>query len=161
MSQSNKDDIYQKKKEEALTAISFLEAISENVDNDTAFKIASDAFEKYMTNLYKNILASTEEGTQERFDKFRSFYEDYAKKTPYLKIIKSTPEILEVKYERCPFYEVLNDIGFKDLAYAFCLSDPVFTKNVLPGVKFSRSNVIAKNGPYCDNKWTFHSSKKS
>jgi len=150
-----KDEIYKQKKLETLTTQSFLAALKENLDKDTAFKIAKDAFERYMTGLYNNILASTKEGSQERFDKFRQFYEEYAEKTPYLKIIESTPNILRVKYERCPFVEILKDMDLDDLAYAFCLSDPAFTQNVLPGVKFSRTGEIARGAAYCDNMWEF------
>ncbi len=150
-----KDEIFKKKKIETLTTQSFLAALKENLDSETAFKIARDAFENYMTNLYSNILASTKEGSQERFDKFRRFYEEYAEKTPYLKIIESTPSILKVKYERCPIVEILEDMDLADLAYAFCLSDPAFTQNVLPGVKFSRTGEIARGGAYCDNSWEY------
>ena len=146
-----KDEIYRLKKLETLTAQSFLAALKENLDNDTAFKIAKDAFENYMTSFYSNILTSTREGSQERFDKFRKFYEEYAEKTPYLKIIESTSSILRIKYERCPFVEILQDMDLDEFAYAFCLADPAFTQNVLPEVTFSRTGEIARITAYCDN----------
>lgn len=150
------DEILAEKREKSLITVSFLAAINENLDPEKAFKIASDAFANYMISLYEDILASTEEYSQERFDCFRKFYEDYSKKTPYLKIIESTPKILRVKYLRCPFYEILEERGLEVLAYAFCLSDLTFTKKVLPGVKFSRNHEIARGGPYCDNTWEFN-----
>ncbi len=150
-----KDEIYHKKREESLTAQSFLIALKENLDPDIAFKIAVAAFTNYMTSIYENVLNSTERGSQERFNRFREFYEEYATKTPYLEIIKSTLTTLKVKYTRCPFFEVSKDLGLDDLAYAFCLSDSAFTKNVLPSVQFSRKHVIAKGDPYCDHVWEF------
>ena len=150
-----KDEIYIKKKAESLTAVSFLKALKENLDFDLAFKIASDAFTNYMTELYENVLSETKKGTQERFNVFRKFYENYATKTPYLKIIESSESNLKVRYERCPLFEILNDLELGDLAYSFCLSDPAFTKKVLPGVDFSRKNEISKGAPYCDNTWKF------
>ncbi|KKK55917.1 hypothetical protein LCGC14_3069740 [marine sediment metagenome] len=50
-----KDDILREKKLESLKTQSFLAALKENLDSETAFKIAKDAFEKYMTNFYGNI----------------------------------------------------------------------------------------------------------
>ncbi len=150
-----RDEIYSQKKNETLTAQSFLAVLKKKLDKDTAFKIAKEAFEMYMTSLYKSILSLTKEGSQERFDKFRQFYEEYAEKTPYLIIIESTSTILKVKYERCPFFEVLEEMDLGEMAYAFCLSDPGFTEKVLPGVKFSRTYEIAKGGPYCDNTWEY------
>jgi len=150
------NDVLEKKKEESLATVSFLEALNENLDSKTAFKVASDAFAKYMIKFYEKILKSTKKNSQERFDKFRHFYEEYAKKTPYLKIIKSTSNLLQVKYERCPFYEILIENNIPQLAYAFCLSDLAFTVEVLPGVKFSRTSEIAKGGLYCDNTWEFN-----
>ena len=149
----------EKKRAESLTAISFLEAIHENLDKNAAFNIAVEAFEKYMTNLYKKVLASTEKGSQERFDRFRKFYEEFAEKTPYCEMVESTPTKLKAKFNRCPFYELLKEKGLEDLGHAFCLSDPAFTKNLLPGVKFSRKHEIARGGPYCDNKWEFGTNK--
>jgi len=152
----NQDDVLEKKKEESLATISFLESLNENLDSKMAFKVASDAFAKYMIKLYEKILKSTKKNSQERFDKFRHFYEEHAKKTHYLKIIKSTPKLLQVQYERCPFYEILKENDIPELAYAFCLSDLAFTEKVLPGVKFSRTSEIANGGLYCDNTWEFN-----
>ena len=150
-----RDEIFKKKKEESLTAVSFLAALNDNLDKDTSFKIALDAFTRYLTNLYKKVLEKTTEGSQERFDKFREFYEEFAEKTPYCEILESTSTILKVKFIRCPFFEVLKDSNLEYLAHAYCLSDPAFTKNVLPGVNFSRKHLISNNEPYCDNTWEF------
>jgi len=108
-----------------------------------------------MTKTYERVLQGTKEYSQVRFDCFRSFYEDFAVKTPYLEIIESSKTKLKVKYNRCPIYEVFIDEGIDDLAYAFCLSDSAFTKNVLPGVIFSRENEIVKGSKYCDHTWEF------
>ena len=108
-----------------------------------------------MISLYEKVLDSTKKGSQRRFDRFREFYEDYAKKAPNLEIIESTLTRLKVKYKRCPFYEILDDLDMGDLAYAFCLSDIEFTEILLPGVKFSREYEIARGAPYCDNTWEF------
>lgn len=153
--QKHKDLIYKKKKEQSLTAVSFLAALKENLDNDTAFRIALDAFTRYMTSYYERILVSTEKCSQERFDRFKESYERFSEETPYCEVIESSPQILRVKYTRCPFYEILTDQGLEELAYAFCLSDPSFTKRVLPCVIFSREHEIVKGGKYCDHTWKF------
>ncbi|MCE7746346.1 MAG: L-2-amino-thiazoline-4-carboxylic acid hydrolase, partial [Candidatus Heimdallarchaeota archaeon] len=141
--------------EKSLSTQSFLAALKANLDHETAFKIAKDAFSRYMVKIYADVLKGTDENSIERFDKFRAFYEEYAKKTPYLEIIESTKTKLKVKYTRCPFYEVLVDEKLEDLAYTFCLSDSVFTAKVLPGVKFSREKEIVRNDKYCDHTWEF------
>ena len=79
-----------------------------------------DAFTRYLTNLYKKVLEKTTEGSQERFDKFREFYEEFAEKTPYCEILESTSTILKVKFIRCPFFEVLKDSNLKYMARAYC-----------------------------------------
>ena len=63
--------------------------------------------------------------------------------------------MLRVKYKRCPFFEVMGKHGLDDFSYAFCLSDIAFTEAVLPGVEFSRENMIVKGSDYCDYAWTF------
>jgi len=150
-----KDEIYNKRKAESLITVSFLSALKKNLKPDLAFTIASDAFTRYMVSIYEEVLGETEIGSQKRFDCFREFYEEHSKKTPYLEILESTPSVLRVKYNRCPFFEILSDYNLEELAYSFCLSDPAFTKEVLPGVKFSRSCEIAKGFQYCDNTWEY------
>ncbi|GAG99600.1 unnamed protein product [marine sediment metagenome] len=83
------DNILEEKRIKSLTAVSFLEALKDNLDKDKAFQIACEAFANYMIGIYEEILGSTAEQSLERFDKFRKFYEDYAIKTPYLQIIES------------------------------------------------------------------------
>lgn len=155
----NEDEVYEKKKEESLTARSFLAALKEHLDPEKAFEVARSAFARYMTGVYERVLSSTKPGTQERFDCFREFHAEYAKITPYLEILESNETVLKVVYHRCPFFEISRDEGLGELAYAFCLSDPTFTQNVLPGVKFSRNKIIAKGDGYCDNTWEFKKEK--
>ena len=149
----NNDEIYRRKKEESLTAVSFLSALKENLEPEIAYKVALDAFANYMTSQFEGILASTEKNSQERFNQFRDYYESYAKKIPYVEVIKSNPNILRIKFNRCPFFEILTDLELGDLAYPFCLSDYTFTEKVLPGVKFSRIHEITKGDQYCDHTW--------
>lgn len=151
-----KDSIYEKKKEQSLTAVSFLTALTANLDHNLAFKIAVDAFTRYMTSYYEKILDSTEPESQDRFDRFRRSYEEYSQETPYCHIVESSPKVLRVKFTRCPFFEILSEIGLNEIAYAFCLSDHKFTEIVLPRVAFTRKNEIAKGDDYCDHTWGFN-----
>ena len=153
------DTILENKREELIVTISFLKALKENLDPNTAFNIACKAFANYMIKVYSKVLGSTKPYSQERFDKFREFYEEHAKNTPYLKIIESNPNFLSVRFERCPFYEILIENDIQELGFSFCLSDLAFTKKLLPGVKFSRTSEIAKGGAYCDNNWEYKSIK--
>lgn len=146
---------YEKNRERHLMTVGFLTALKENFEHERAFEIAAQAFGNYMTFYYTHILSATEEGTQERFDKFRQHYEKYAQKSDYIKIIKSTPQILKIHYNRCPFSEIMAEYNLSDLAYAFCQSDYVFTKKVLPNVKLQRDNVIIKGDKYCDHTWIY------
>ncbi|MHA2239567.1 MAG: L-2-amino-thiazoline-4-carboxylic acid hydrolase, partial [Candidatus Hodarchaeales archaeon] len=146
-----KDRIYTKKKLQSLATVSFLASIKENLDNEMAFKVATDAFGKFMTTYYRNLLSDFELGSQERFNRFRESYEQFATETPYCEIIESSPAILKVKFTRCPFNEILTDEGLADLAYAYCISDQTFTENVLPGVQFSRNHEIVTGSAYCDH----------
>ena len=74
----------------------------------------------------------------------------------YIEIIKSQPDILEVRFERCPFDEVMREYNLTDLTHAFCLSDYAFTEALLPGVELHRTHEIAKGDKFCDHKWIFH-----
>lgn len=145
----------EKAREHHLITVGFLTALKDNFEHERAFEIAAQAFGNYMIFYYTQVLSSTEEGTQERFDKFRHHYEEYAQKSDYIKIIKSTPHILKIHYDRCPFSEIMAEYNLSDLAYAFCLSDYIFTKKVLPNVKLQRENVIIKGDKYCDHTWIY------
>jgi len=149
------DEVFLKARERHLITVSFLTAIKSNMDSEKAFQAACDGFAHYMTKLYEQILSTTKAGSQKRFDKFRDFYEQYAKKSSYIKIIESSDTSLKVHYYRCPFAEVMAESGLEDLSYAFCLSDYAFTNNVLPGVEFNRTHEIIKGDDFCDHAWLF------
>lgn len=150
-----KDEIFEQSRARHLITVGFLKALKDNFSRDLAFKIALQGFINYMTEYYNLVLKSTEKGSQERFNRFRRHYEEYAAKCPYCNIEESTPTVLKVRYTRCPFAEVLSEYNLYNFAYAFCLSDPAFTKNVLSGVKFYREHEIVKGDSYCDHTWIF------
>ena len=141
--------------------VSFLTSLKNNLDPETAFQIAVDSFKNYMKNYYKLVLGMTKEGSQKRFDTFRKHYERYAEKSTYCHIIESTSKTLKVKFDRCPFVEVMGEYGLSEFSYAFCLSDPAFTQELLPGVAFHREHLIAKGDSICDHTWTYTNSEKN
>ncbi|MHA2055505.1 MAG: hypothetical protein ACW99F_18150, partial [Candidatus Hodarchaeales archaeon] len=98
-----KDRINKQKRLESLATVSFLKSIKENLDKEMAFKVASDAFGHFMTAYYRNILSDFELGSQERFNRFRESYVQFASETPYCEIVESSSTILKVKFTRCPF----------------------------------------------------------
>ena len=151
-----KDEIFQASREKHLMTVGFLVALKSNLSHKKAFEIAANGFANYMINYYELILSFTKRGSQRRFDKFRQHYEEYARKSGYIKVLESKSNILRVRFERCPFAEVMTEYNLGDLSYAFCLSDYVFTEKVLPGVKFHRVHEIVRGDKYCDHEWTFH-----
>lgn len=150
-----RDDIFEQSRIRHLITVGFLAALKEKCDPEQAFEIAALGFANYMVNYYKLVLASTRIGSQERFDRFRQHYEEYARTSNHIKIVKSEPAILSVRYERCPFAEVMAEYGVDPFLYAFCLSDYAFTEKVLPGVFLHRDHEIAKGDDYCDHTWIF------
>lgn len=154
-----RDEIFEQSRQKHLMTVGFLTSLKDNLDPETAFQIAVDSFNNYMRNYYQLVLGTTKEGSQERFDAFRKHYESYAKKSTYCHIIESTPTTLKVKFDRCPFAEVMGEYGLSELTYAFCLSDPAFTEELLPCVAFHREHVIAKGYPICDHTWTYANPK--
>lgn len=133
----------------------FLSALKRNLSHEEAFQIAAQGFSNYMISYYELILSSTEKGSQERFDRFRQHYENYATNTTYITIIESNPDVLSVHFDRCPFAEVMAEYEVDDLSYAFCLSDYAFTAKLLPGVRLRRAHEIVKGDAYCDHTWIF------
>jgi len=150
-----KDRIFRESLERHLMTIGFLQMLKDNFGSQEALKLAREGFKNYMIEYYNLVLSKTRPHSQGRFDKFRRHYVKLASRSSYLRIVKSTPEILEVHFKRCPFSEVMKQYKLKNFSYAFCLSDPAFTKAVLPGVKFRRNNLISKGAKFCDNTWLF------
>lgn len=129
--------------------------LKNNFGHKKAFQLAVEGFSNYMAEYYNLILEDTQPYSQKRFDKFRKHYAKVASRIPYMQIIHSSKNILKARFKRCPFSEVMKHYRLKGFSYAFCLSDPAFTKKVLPGVKFRRKSLISKGGRYCDNTWIF------
>jgi len=140
--------------------VGFLTALQSNLSYKKAFEIAARAFANYMINYYELILSSTRRGSQRRFDKFRQHYEEYARKSGYIKVLESESNKLRVRFERCPFAEVMTEYHLGDLSSAFCLSDYAFSEKVLPGVKFNRMHEIVRGDKYCDHEWIFHNKRR-
>lgn len=149
------DAIFQDSEARHLITVGFLSALLEHLGKDKALEIAEAGFANYMVIYYRNVFNGTKEGTQERFDVFRSHYELMASKSTYCQVVESSPSIFKIKYTRCPFYEVMLKYHLSDMAYAFCLSDAAFTEKVLPKVRFQRDQVIATGGEYCNHTWHF------
>lgn len=161
MPESKRDEIFEQSRQRHLMTIGFLTAIKDNLNPETAFEIAVDGFSNYMNSYYKSVLGHTREGSQERFDTFRKHYESYAEQSSYIHIVESTTTTLKVRFERCPFVEVMEEYELSDLTYAFCLSDLAFTKEILPEVTFHREHVIAKGASFCDHAWIYLDPEKN
>lgn len=160
MVESKQDGVFEQSRKGHLMTVGFLTALKQNFDPETAFGVAVDGFSSYMTNYYKLVLGKTEKGSQRRFDTFRKHYENYAKKSDYIRIVESTPRILKVRFDRCPFAEVLKKYKLVEFTYAACLADATFTKELLPCVSFHREHVIAKGDTFCDHTWIYKHPKK-
>ncbi len=158
---SVKDEMFEQSRQRHLITMGFLTALKNNLDSKTAFRIAAEGFSNYMKNYYKLMLGKTKPRSQERFDTFRKNYENYAKKSTYCHIIESTPTTLKLRFNRCPFVEVMKEYNLSDFACAFCLSDPAFTEELLPSVTFHRKHVIAKGDKFCDHTWTYMKPKET
>jgi hypothetical protein len=150
-----RDKIFNDKKTAALPTISFLKALKKNLNQKTAFKIAVDAAANFMISHYENILGDTEPGTQERFDKFREYYEKYPEISPYCEILESTQKILKARFTRCPWVEILYSEDLFHFAPAYCLSDHAYTEKLLPGVTYTRARGIVKGDNFCGHKWIY------
>jgi len=153
--EDGEDPIFRQAEQRHLLTVGFLSALRERLNPEEAFATARVAFSTYLIAYYQAVLGGTEERSQERFDAFRRHYEAYAATCGYLRIERSVPFVLSVRYERCPFFEVLSKYGLADFAYAFCLADLAFTEAVLPGVSFQRTCEIVRGGAFCDHTWIF------
>jgi len=155
-----KDEIFQSSREKHLMTVGFLTVLKSNLGHKKAFEIAANAFANYMINYYELIVSSTKRGSRRRFDMFKQHYEEYARKSGYIRVLASKSNVLRVRFERCPFAEVMTEYNLSDLSRAFCLSDYAFSKKVLPGVKFRRMHEIVRGDKYCDHEWTFHKKQR-
>jgi hypothetical protein len=155
-SQRERDEIYEREKANSIPIIAFLAAIKVNLDHELAFKVALEGFVRMMSMSFKRNLSSTPGGSQERFDRFREIFQGFAEREPYCELTESTKAILRLKFTRCPLFEVMKDSDLQEFGAAYCLSDYTWTKNVLPGVDFSRNHEIVKGDAHCDHTWEFN-----
>ena len=154
MNAARHDEVFTDCEHRHRMALGLLDSIGRNAEPDAALQIAAEGFKDFMVRYYTEVLDGTEPGSQEQFDAFRKHYEEYAEKSPYIRILESTPSTLKVIYERCPFAEVMEERGLSGLTEAYCSSDGAFTEALLPGVRFSREHVIARGDDFCDHTWT-------
>jgi hypothetical protein len=149
------DEIYIQARARHLLTAGFLSALKSNFEPEMAMKVVEEAFAKFMIRNYESILAGTQPGSQKRFDRFRSHYEEASALKDYVTIVASESSLLAVRFSRCPFFEVMREEGVGEFAHAFCLSDYAFTKKVLPRVRFRRDHEITNGDTFCDHAWHF------
>lgn len=149
------DKIFEQSRQRHLLTVGFLTTLKKNFDKKTAFRLAAESLSFYMLYYYQEIFKGTMPGSQQRFNAFRKHYEQYANKSTYLHIVTSTPTTLKVQYDRCPLTEVMKVYDLSEFSSAFCLSDPAFTKKLLPEVTFHRCCTIAQGARCCDQAWVY------
>ncbi len=148
-----KDNLFLEKKNNLKSTISFLKAIKEILPLDMAIEVSNKAASNYMISIYEDVLEGTNPDTQQRFDRFREFYEAHPKKSPYCDIMESSTSILKVRFNRCPHAEILMSEDLFQFANSSCLSDNVMTDSLLPGIVFSRESSIVNGSSTCIMKW--------
>jgi hypothetical protein len=148
-----KDEIFHAKKKALKSTLSFLKAIKERLPESQAIQVADTAAASYMIETYAKVFEGTEPETQERFDRFRSFYESHPKTSPYCEIMESTTTTLKVKFSRCPHAEILSSENLFEFANSSCLSDIALTKELLPGVTFTRESSFVNGNKDCVMEW--------
>lgn len=148
-----KDNIYFQKKAALVSTLSFLKAIKQKLPRGIAFEIAEKAAANYSIAYYDKIFQGSKPGSQERFEIFRNNYESYPKTSPYSEILISNSNCLKVRFNRCPFAEVLKSESLFEFASASCLSDIAFTSKFLPEIKFTRESSIVDGDKTCIMKW--------
>jgi len=151
-----KDQIYHNSLNNHMITIGFLKTLKDNLSPDDAYNFAKEAFKNYMVHRWSLILADTKPGSQERFDMFRKKHEEIAMNIEYRNVLESSPNLLRVVFFRCPFAEIMNEHGLKELTTTFCLSDFSYTEEVLPGVTLTRNSVIAEGNDCCENIWIYN-----
>ena len=89
-------------------------------------------------------------------DEFRKYYEKYPEISSYCEILESTPQILKVRFNRCPWAVILYSENLFYFASAYCLSDKTYTEKLLPGVTYTRSKNFIEGNNSCDHKWVYN-----
>ena len=150
-----KDKIFNEKKVALKSTIAFLRATKKLLAPDVALEISREAAANYMIMVYEEVFSGTKAGTQERFDAFRANYEKHPEKSPYCKILISTPELLKVRFDRCPYAEILLSMDLFEYAEGSCISDRIMTEKLMPGVKFFRETSIVEGQESCIMSWEY------
>ena len=127
-----KDNIYLEKEKQLKATLGFLKAIKSNLSKNLAVEIAECAADNYILSIYKDVFKGTKPGTQNRFNRFRNFYENYSSLISYCEIVESTKNKIEVLFHRCPYFEILKNEKLSHFAESSCNSDLTFTNKLMP-----------------------------
>ena len=148
-----RDHIFEQKLQQSLAVLGFISSIDSNLPRKEAFNVVKEASFNFILAYYQHIFKDTLINTEERFAVFRKNYADHCQAKGYCEVVVSSRDELVVKFNRCPFAEVLYEKKLFQYAPAFCLSDIKFTEVYLPEVTFSRESSIVNGASKCIMRW--------
>jgi predicted ArsR family transcriptional regulator len=146
-----KDKFYEKAKEHVELAAYFARQMFEELGKDKAMEIIGRAYENYSGDTFSEPYRDVP--LDQRFEKFKQSMRDKAAAEDYLKIVSESDKHIEVRFERCPYYEVYKDLGVPDVCQKYCDGDFTAFRRVHPKLKVERNHEIAYGDSFCDHRW--------
>jgi predicted ArsR family transcriptional regulator len=146
-----KDALYERAKNKVQLAAYFAREMIEELGRDKALAIIGRAYEKYSSDTFAEPYLDLP--LEERFEKFKEDMKVKSEQGGHFTIVSESDRHLEVRFNRCPYYEVYTDLGVPEVCRKYCDADFTAFRNLHPGLKVERSHEIAYGDSYCNHRW--------
>lgn len=146
-----KDDLYDRARNKVQLAAYFAREMIQELGRDRALDIIGRAYEKYSGDTFAEPYRDVP--LEERFARFKEDMKAKAERDGHFTVVGESDRHLEVRFSRCPYYEVYADFGIPEVCRKYCDADFTAFPNIHPKLRVERSHEIAYGDDYCDHRW--------
>jgi predicted ArsR family transcriptional regulator len=147
-----KDNLYEKAKSEVLLAAYFAKELIEELGRDKALEIIGRAYQKYSNDTFSEPYLNVP--LEERFQRFKTALKAEAEQGRHFTVVGESDTHIQVRFHRCPYYEVYSDYGIPEVCQKYCDGDYEAFRIVHPRLRVMREHEIAYGDGFCDHCWT-------
>jgi CMP-N-acetylneuraminic acid synthetase len=132
----------------------FLRACLEELDDDTARRIADRAFKNYTMDNWSKTFEGLDE--KKRVTKMLDILEAMPRESnPDLTVLTRTDRSIEVKATDCAARRVFAEFGLADYLRHFCLQDPEVARLASPRGRIEIDGLLSTGQEACREHWIF------
>ncbi len=147
-----KEKMYNERLVELRPLIFAIKTAIELYGREEAKKFAKTLFDRYAEDRFVTVFKDIP--LDKRWQEFKNQTLEYADDISY-SMVASDETMVKINYHWCVFYEIFKDYGLGEFVPLYCETDFDTCRKIHPGIKMTRTQILADGGDCCDHCWTY------